>query len=152
MTANINSVSAAITPLVGAAATPDNNHLHNNQQVSPTAEPQGSNIGGKKLPPQQAIAATALEAMTQQPQVEGEVSLGQGNQQTLQKMAQELARFMDANQRALAFEVDDSSGQSVVVVRERQTDEVIRQIPSEEMLKLAAKLSDLRGLLVDLEI
>jgi len=42
--------------------------------------------------------------------------------------------------RSLQFRVDESSGRVVVSVRDHETGELIRQIPSESVLKLAREL------------
>ncbi|WP_423187072.1 flagellar protein FlaG [Alishewanella sp. d11] len=59
-------------------------------------------------------------------------------------------------ERNLSFSVDDISGRSVIKLRDKQTDEVIKQIPSEELLKVAQDVKRLQeqmgqsiGLLVD---
>jgi flagellar protein FlaG len=50
----------------------------------------------------------------------------------------------------LSFNYDERIGQVVVRVKEGNTDEVIRQIPSEQMVELAAKFkSQLRGLILN---
>jgi flagellar protein FlaG len=46
---------------------------------------------------------------------------------------------------SVRFENDRDSKQLVVKVVDRQTDEVIRQIPAEELLGLTKRLDDLRG-------
>jgi len=48
-------------------------------------------------------------------------------------------------QRSLKFEVDEDSGETVVTVKDKQSGEVIRQIPSEEMLSLSKRLKALNG-------
>lgn len=48
----------------------------------------------------------------------------------------------------LLFAVDPSTGRQVVKVTDRGTNEVIRQIPSEEVLRLSKALDDFKGLLV----
>lgn len=55
---------------------------------------------------------------------------------------------VQASARDLEFTVDNASGQTVVKVIDRQTNEVIRQIPSDEMLAIAESIEQLRGLLV----
>ena len=40
-------------------------------------------------------------------------------------------------QRTIEFSVDETSGKDVVKILDKQTDEVIRQIPSEEVLALS---------------
>lgn len=51
--------------------------------------------------------------------------------------AERLQSYADRLDRNLEFSVDDSSGRTVVTVRDGSTEEVIRQIPSEEALRLA---------------
>lgn len=50
---------------------------------------------------------------------------------------------------ALDFEEREEMNDLVVKVLNRETDEVIRQIPPESMLKMAQRIEDLTGLLVD---
>ncbi len=45
-------------------------------------------------------------------------------------------------QRNLLFTVDELSGREVVTIRDASSDEVIKQIPSEEALELAHRLID----------
>lgn len=44
--------------------------------------------------------------------------------------------------RELLFSVDDDSGRTVITVRDAETDQVIRQIPAEEVLRLARRLEE----------
>ncbi|WP_073326036.1 flagellar protein FlaG [Ferrimonas marina] len=74
------------------------------------------------------------------------------DQERLNRIAEELERFVSGNQRALSFHVDDASGRDVVVVRDTHNDQVIRQIPAEEVLELAARLSDLTGVLIETQV
>ncbi len=69
----------------------------------------------------------------------------------LSRIAEELEHFVGGIQRGLSFHVDEDTGRDVVVVKDITTDEVIRQIPAEEVLELAARLSDLTGMLVETE-
>jgi flagellar protein FlaG len=45
-------------------------------------------------------------------------------------------------QRSLQFTVDEVSGKDIVTVLDKETDEVIRQYPSEEVLEIARRLSE----------
>ena len=65
-------------------------------------------------------------------------------EQTLQG-AQEAAEAAGAN---LQFTIDKDSGKTIVKVVDTQTSEVIRQIPSEELLALARSMSKTEGLLI----
>lgn len=54
-------------------------------------------------------------------------------------------------QRNLSFAIDESSGRTVVEVRDASSGEVIRQLPSEQALKLAESLDEMRSLLFKAE-
>jgi flagellar protein FlaG len=56
--------------------------------------------------------------------------------------------FVQVVQRDLQFTVDDSTGRTVVKVMDSQSEEVIRQLPPEEILAVAAHMEEVRGLLV----
>ncbi|MCP1651234.1 flagellar protein FlaG [Pseudomonas sp. GD04087] len=51
--------------------------------------------------------------------------------------------------RNLNFSIDDSTGEVVVKVIDGESGKVVRQIPSEEVLKLAAQLDDMRSLMFE---
>jgi flagellar protein FlaG len=57
----------------------------------------------------------------------------------------ELSDFAKASNRQLAFSVDESSARPVVKVTDTESGKVIRQIPSEEVLKLSERLRDLQS-------
>lgn len=52
-------------------------------------------------------------------------------------------------QRDLDFSVDDSTGDVVVKVVDRESGKVVRQFPSEEVLKLAEQLEDMQSLMFE---
>ena len=54
--------------------------------------------------------------------------------------------------RGVRFQVDEGAGRLVAQVVDRDTNEVLRQIPPEEFLELASRLRDFVGLLLDIEI
>jgi len=55
--------------------------------------------------------------------------------------------MMQNGKQSLKFQLDDDSGRMVIRVMDAQTDEVIRQIPSEETLKFAEYVDGLVGLI-----
>lgn len=70
--------------------------------------------------------------------------------------AEELARavnqlngYMEETHRSLRFSVDDDSGRTIVRVIDTENDEVIRQIPSEEMLALIRHFNEVTGNIFD---
>ncbi len=65
------------------------------------------------------------------------------------QLAKNLSKVVSAVTPSVTFAVDDQSDRMVIRVLDRSTHELIRQIPSEEMLQLARSLDDMRGLLVN---
>ena len=63
----------------------------------------------------------------------------------LEVMAQKLQEFVGTLNRGLEFSVDEDSGRDVIKVIDRDSKEVVRQYPSEEVLDLIANLSDAAG-------
>ena len=53
--------------------------------------------------------------------------------------------YVQTIRRRLEFRVDDTTNRTVVTVIDQETQEVIRQIPSETALKLARELSDFQA-------
>ncbi|MDN4500883.1 flagellar protein FlaG [Alteromonadaceae bacterium BrNp21-10] len=53
--------------------------------------------------------------------------------------------FVQSQSRNLNFSIDEASKRSVVKVTDVETGDVIRQLPSDEVLKLAARIQDLQS-------
>ena len=79
---------------------------------------------GQKLPP--APAAEPTKAQVEQ-------------------AVQQLQSYLNDSQRQLQFQVDSASGRTIVRVVNPDTGELIRQIPSEEMLTLARAIGTSGG-------
>ncbi len=67
------------------------------------------------------------------------------------KAVERLNDIMSSKQRSLRFQVDESSGRTIITVLNKETHEVVRQIPSEELLAIAQHLEEL-GTLIDARI
>jgi len=67
------------------------------------------------------------------------------NQEQLKAAMSQISNYVQNVQRNLNFSIDETSGQTIVKVIDSESEEVIRQIPSEEMLALARRLSELGG-------
>ncbi|GGM03321.1 flagellar protein FlaG [Pseudomonas asuensis] len=60
----------------------------------------------------------------------------------IKQAVKDIQDFVDSVQRNLEFSIDDSTGTVVVKVIAKESGELIRQLPSEEALKLAQNLRD----------
>jgi flagellar protein FlaG len=71
-------------------------------------------------------------------------------QETTAAVAQQLETYLRSVGRSVQFSVDEQSGETVVSVRDAETGEVIRQIPSAEALRIARALGTQRNSLIDI--
>jgi flagellar protein FlaG len=70
----------------------------------------------------------------------------------LQKVAQQLQDFIGNINRGLEFSVDKDSGRDVIKVIDKTSGDLVKQFPSEEVLTLVAKLSDMVGGFIDAKV
>lgn len=64
------------------------------------------------------------------------------NKPKLQEAVNQINAYVQTVQRDLSFSMDDDSGQTVIKVIDTDSGELIRQIPSEEVIALATYLND----------
>jgi len=70
----------------------------------------------------------------------------------LEKVAKQLQEFLGKMNQGLEFSVDEDSGRDVIKVIDKNSGELIKQYPSEEVLSLVAKLSEATGNFVDSKV
>lgn len=68
---------------------------------------------------------------------------------TISEAVERIRTQVQSLQRNLDFSVDDSTGQVVVQVLDGDSGKVVRQIPSEDILRLAERLDEMRSLLFE---
>jgi len=73
----------------------------------------------------------------------------QVSEQELRKQMEELNKALDMMNIKREFEVDKDLGEVVVKIVDTQENKVVRQIPPEEVLKLAKNIREMVGLLFD---
>lgn len=108
------------------------------QPATSTREPLGSS---KSI---EAIALEAAEALAAKKPEDQMLA-----RESLDSAVASISSFVQSVQRSLAFSVDDSSGEVVVKVTDLDSGEVIRQLPSEEALRLSEQLESLRSLMFE---
>ena len=72
-------------------------------------------------------------------------------QKKLEEAVARLNEQMEANGRKLGFSVDDRLNKQIVRVMNKETGEVVRQIPNEVVIRVANSIEDLKGVLFDAE-
>jgi flagellar protein FlaG len=73
----------------------------------------------------------------------------QPTQEVIAKIAKQMESFVQSMGRELSFSIDQASGYSVIRVVNPQTGEVIRQLPSEELLKIAEMFDQTNSALIN---
>ena len=96
-------------------------------------ETRSSNSAEKVAVQRQTVAVEVAEVETQEVDVEL-------SQEALEKVVSQLNAYIQNTQRDVDFSVDDSTGRVVVRVIDSESEQVIRQIPSEEMLAISRHL------------
>jgi flagellar protein FlaG len=109
---------------------------------------------GTSVPAAYAGAAVSSEAGTEQSAArQGQAAAEDSGQiyEQVDNAVTSIQSFVQNIRRDLNFSVDDSSGRVVVKVTDRASGDVIRQLPSEEALRLAESLEEVRSLLFKAE-
>ncbi|MEE2001193.1 MULTISPECIES: flagellar protein FlaG [Alkalimonas] len=129
MILNSSSVTSSILPVEGA-------------EVRSKAENESKQ--NERLAPLEPVKATKPESVSRK---------------ELDEAVEVMNNAVAIQERSLSFSIDDASGREVIKVVDFKTSELIRQIPSEELLKVAQDVKRLQqemgrsiGLLVDSKV
>jgi flagellar protein FlaG len=115
-----------------------------------TAKTVSANINTlSELKQSPSSSANIKRAETRTSEQKSETS---GNQAKLtrkdvEEMVEALEDIANTVQTRLNFTIDDGTEDVVVKIMDKETDEVIKQFPAEEILELREKMQDLSGLL-----
>ena len=117
----------------------------NIQPSGATLPPQGNPVLSSAARDLRTPVGTAAEAPDSSPTA---VSPQRPERQEVEAAAKSVREFVQPINSNLEFSVNDDTGQLVVKIIDRTTKEVIRQMPSEEMLAIAKTLDSIKGLFV----
>jgi flagellar protein FlaG len=67
--------------------------------------------------------------------------------ENIQEAIDRLNQQLKANGRDLSFQMDEDINRPIITVRNIETGEVVRQIPSEEIIRMAHTLEEGKGLM-----
>jgi flagellar protein FlaG len=103
----------------------------------PAAPPQGNAVGAPSpvVSPEVRLQAPPAQPTPDRAQLE----------QVINEFKQ-LVKPMVSN--GLNFSIDDSTGKTIVRITDGETGEMIRQIPSEEMMEIARSIDRMQGMLL----
>jgi flagellar protein FlaG len=115
--------------------------------TDPAPVPTGASLNDTaRLPVVSPVDAVAPATPARAPEAPPEKPV---MRETLEAIAASIQDYLQRNGRNLEFRVDDSTGQTVITVRDSATGEVIRQIPNAEALTIAQRLNANSGTLFD---
>lgn len=111
------------------------------------------NSGGSTTATTATAAASNMTAQAVQPvsntDTGNQSQTDANNKQSLADAISSVEDFVQNMNRDLEFNLDKTSGEVIVKIVDRSSGDVIRQIPSEDMLKLASRLKEARSLLFE---
>ena len=111
-----NKLPATVAPAPAQAPAPD------------TVQPAET---GTAAPPERIAATTQKVAENTQ-----------RTREDLQQLLEAVSRFIDPQRRSLSFEVHEELGRTIVSVYDAETEELIRQIPDETLVRLALAMHE----------
>ena len=103
--------------------------------------------GGAQSTPQAVAPQSQVKPVEAVVKTQASVGTVEQAKVSAEKLQASVDQFMKEGQRSLAFTVDDSAEQVVVRVSDRETNELIRQIPTEEALAIREHLDQVMGML-----
>ncbi|MCB2427794.1 flagellar protein FlaG [Methylophaga pinxianii] len=124
---------------------PDSLSLPNSGNIQ-----QGSNVPAEVV---SGLATTQrVNSMSQPNMLSKQLEATEEQLAAIEERVVELNSYMQNLNRSLQFSVDEQSGDTVIKVIDSETDELIRQIPAEELLVLRSSLEEYRGMLLEMRV
>ncbi len=106
---------------------------------APAASAVPQVAGNKKVKADVASAETKDDQQQKEPSVVSEADID--------KLVENANQIASAYDKEINFRVDKEGEPPVIIISDKETGEVIRQIPSEEMVRLNAKMEEIIGLI-----
>jgi len=91
-------------------------------------------------------ASNATQVQTEQAVTQTQKA--EANRQELEDAVKQVNNFLKPINSSIEFNLDDDTGRTIVRIVELESKDVIRQIPSEEMLSIAKAIDKIKGLLI----
>lgn len=109
--------------------------------------------GGSNIPPAQSIVSSQLVGKKVNNGATSDnvavMKQGEAGRQVTEEMLEELVAMHNVK---IKFSRHDETGRTMIKVMDRENDQVIREIPAEDALDLAAKIDEMIGVLFDEEV
>jgi len=122
-----------------------------NFQIGKVSPPSQESTAATAVSPfRSSAAATEIAARPQAatPAPQHPIAAPTMSLEATKQIARQINEFLKSSDSNVQFAIDSESSKVVVRVVDSQTREVIRQIPSEELLAISRSLDQLTGLLI----
>jgi flagellar protein FlaG len=116
-------------------------------QAASTPMPMPNSAAGQKIVRSDAEVVSSVASMEIKASSVNETSAP--TREVVAKAAQQIQSFVQSMGRNLNFSVDSTTGYHVVRVTNPDTGEIIRQLPSEELLRIAQSFAQINSALVN---
>ncbi|KUM04979.1 flagellar protein FlaG [Chromobacterium subtsugae] len=134
-------IPSVLSPSINTANAPAPRQQLVELAQAPSSDPNQSVLADSA----QAVAAAG---QSQQQQSSADAQKQQTDPKQLQDSVNQLNTAASLYNSSLQFSVDKDTGATVVKVVDKANNQVIRQIPSEEALRIAKAIGDFKGLLL----
>lgn len=94
-----------------------------------------------------AAAITRMGGHEMTPAAQPAAKTGDIKPEQVTEAVDQIQQFTQTLTQNLKFSIDEDTGKMVIKIVDAQTQEVIRQMPSEEAIKIASALGKIQGLL-----
>ena len=115
-------------------------------QIGKASPPPDGSTAARAAP--QSGASAAGTAVAPPPPPQAAVAAQPASINAARQIASQINEFLKSTASDVQFSVDGESDRVVVRVVDTQTQKVIRQMPSEEMLAISKSLDQMSGLLI----
>jgi flagellar protein FlaG len=105
--------------------------------------------GPSSAPKRTTVASPHESTLTSKVSVQAQVPDTRSIQEAAAAVAEQIESYLRSTGRQVQFSIDHDSGRTVVSIRDANTGDVIRQIPTEEALRLAQALGSQPNSLID---
>lgn len=118
---------------------------------APTLSPSGSETTQTVQAVQALNKSSANSTAPQAADLRADNKQGSLTGEQLEDVAEQMEKFVGSFTRELKFRVDEDSGRNVVTVIDTKSGDTIRQIPTEELLNVIARLNEASGGLINVK-
>lgn len=116
--------------------------------VSAVASPAVASAAGSQPDAPVAVRRQASAAAPEAELNKADTAPNEADPAELQQRVDELNAAMKLHASSIEFSVDDESGRTIVKVVDMETDTVLRQYPSKELLAISMQIDKFQGMFV----